>query len=58
MSVESLNPSSKSRPRLSKPIVPATVTMLTLATIATRRPAAITGTAIGSSTRKNRPSGL
>ena len=40
------------------PIVPATATMLTLATTATRSPAVITGTAIGSSTRKNRPSGL
>ena len=38
-------------------MVPATVTMLTLATIATRSPAVMTGTAIGSSTRKNRPSG-
>ena len=38
-------------------MVPATATRLTLATIATRRPAVMTGTAIGSSTRKNRPSG-
>ena len=38
-------------------MVPAIATMLTLATIATRRPAVITGTAIGSSTLKNRPTG-
>src|SRR5882757_8879759 len=40
------------------PIVPATATRLTFDTVATRNPAAITGTAIGSSTltsRRNEP---
>ena len=56
--MESLNPSSNNSPRFVIPIVPATATMLTLDTTATRRPAEMTGTAMGSSTLKNRPSGV
>ena len=36
------------------PIVPAIATMLTLDTVATRSPAAMTGTATGSSTLNSR----
>ena len=47
-------PSVNSEPSWATPMIAATLTMLTLLTAATRIPAEMTGTASGSSTRKNR----
>jgi hypothetical protein len=50
-----LNPSVNSEPSWATPISAPTDTRLTFETVATRTPAVITGTAIGSSTLRNRP---